>query len=73
MSITSSGPALKAATGHAATVLGRDDMGSLTPGARADLLVVDGDPLSNISDVRNVRCVWKDGEVVHGSGSSTRR
>src|SRR5262249_4532982 len=47
-----------------ATVMHRDDrLGSITPGKLADLVIVDGDPTTNISDVRNVRTVVKDGNV----------
>lgn len=45
-----------------------DDFGSLQVGRRADFLVVDGDPTKNISDVRKLRWVFKDGvaEVENG-------
>ena len=59
--------AILSATSRAAEVLGRTDMGTLEPSRRADLLVVDGDPSQQISDIRNVSCVWKEGVVVAGS------
>ncbi|MEO3750027.1 amidohydrolase family protein [Streptomyces sp. B6B3] len=37
---------LRSATSVNATLIGRDDLGRVAVGARADLLVVDGDPLS---------------------------
>jgi len=37
------------------------DYGSLQAGLRADFLVLDGDPTKNISDVRKLRWVFKDG------------
>ncbi len=40
--------ALVAATSRAAACIGRDDVGMLTPGRYADVLVVDGDPLADI-------------------------
>lgn len=40
--------ALTAATMNAARVLERPDLGTLAPGARADLLIVDGDPFEDI-------------------------
>jgi imidazolonepropionase-like amidohydrolase len=55
--------ALSAATKTAAAVLGRDDLGTIRPGARADLVAVDGDPTRAISDLRAVRLVLKDGAV----------
>ena len=39
--------ALRAATAGGAAALGRSELGRLTPGAAADLLVVDGDPLAD--------------------------
>ncbi len=53
--------ALRGATGSAAKALGRDDIGVLEPGRRADLLWVDGDPLADVAALRRVRGVWKDG------------
>jgi len=35
------------------------DRGSITPGKRADLILVDGDPTTNISDIRKVALVVK--------------
>src|SRR5204863_1769922 len=55
---------LRIATLGAATVMHRDDrLGSIAPGKLADLVIVDGDPTVNISDVRKVRTVIKDGNV----------
>ncbi len=56
--------ALQAATWQAARILRADDIGHLQPGARADLLVVDGDPLQRIEDTRQVRSVWFDAREV---------
>lgn len=56
---------LRIATLGAATVMHRDDrLGSIAPGKLADLVIVDGDPTANISDVRLVRTVVKDGAVL---------
>jgi imidazolonepropionase-like amidohydrolase len=38
-----------------------DQLGSVSPGKRADLLLVDGDPTQNISDIRHIALVLKDG------------
>ena len=55
---------LRIATLGAATVMHRADrFGSVAPGKLADLIIVDGDPTTNISDVRNVRTVVKNGNV----------
>jgi hypothetical protein len=55
---------LRIATLGAARVVGvDDDLGSIEPGKLADLIVVDGDPTTNISDIRRVVTVVKDGRV----------
>ncbi len=56
--------ALRAATVHAADHLGRADLGRLEPGALADLVLVGGDPLADITAVTDVRWVVADGTVV---------
>ena len=58
---------LRAATQTNALIMGlSDELGSLTPGKRADLLVVDGDPLIDVSvlaDPRHrLRLIMKDGQ-----------
>lgn len=56
---------LRAATVNGARWLGRDnEFGTIQPGRRADLLLVDGNPLQNIRDARNVSVVIKDGRIV---------
>jgi Tol biopolymer transport system component/imidazolonepropionase-like amidohydrolase len=37
------------------------DLGTLEPGKLADLIIVEGDPLTHIEDTANVRCVIKNG------------
>ena len=58
--------ALQTATGNAATLLGKEkELGAIAPGYFADLVAVDGDPLSDINVVlNNVKWVMKGGEVV---------
>jgi imidazolonepropionase-like amidohydrolase len=57
-----SADALRMATLEAAQVTNRDDqLGSIEPGKLADIIVVDGDPLAEISDIRRVELVMKDG------------
>jgi imidazolonepropionase-like amidohydrolase len=55
--------ALQAATINAAQVLGVTDIGQLRPGLRADVVAMPGDPLADITAVRNVDFVMKDGVV----------
>ncbi len=56
--------ALHGATGAAAVALGREDIGRLEVGRRADLVEIAGDPLQSISAVRAVSGVWVDGRPV---------
>jgi imidazolonepropionase-like amidohydrolase len=66
----SSMQALVAATGDAAATLGVDDkFGTLKPGLTADVLVVGGDPLQNLSALQDVRLVLQGGEVRVGAAS----
>ncbi len=39
------------------------DLGTLEPGKLADLIIVDGDPLTDISTAANVQCVMKNGVI----------
>ncbi|HSS75867.1 MAG TPA: amidohydrolase family protein [Thermoanaerobaculia bacterium] len=56
--------ALRAATLVPARVMKRDqDLGSVVPGKLADLILVDGDPMARISDIRRVVLTVKDGVV----------
>jgi imidazolonepropionase-like amidohydrolase len=56
--------ALRAATSRAAELFGLDDRGAITPGLRADLLLVEGDPTTDISATRNIRHVWIAGQRI---------
>lgn len=54
--------AIKIATWNGALALGKEkEIGSIEAGKEADLLVIDGDPSKNISDIRKVEWVFKDG------------
>jgi hypothetical protein len=53
---------LQDATLNSARIMNLDrDLGSIAPGKLADLTLVDGDPVGNISDVRKTALVVKDG------------
>jgi imidazolonepropionase-like amidohydrolase len=59
---------LRMATLEAATVMHREkDSGSVTPGKYADLILVDGNPTKNISDIRHIGLVIKGGEMYEPS------
>jgi imidazolonepropionase-like amidohydrolase len=54
--------AIKIATLNGAIFLGRQDqIGSISVGKNADLVVIKGDPATHISDIENVEIVFKDG------------
>lgn len=53
--------ALQAATTLPAHHFHLTDRGALTPGLRADLVLINGDPLTDITVTRNVRRVWSAG------------
>jgi imidazolonepropionase-like amidohydrolase len=57
--------AIQAATLNAADLLGwAGKVGSLDPGAWADIVAVDGDPLKDVTTLEHVKFVMKGGEVV---------
>jgi len=54
--------AIKIGTLNGAKYLGQDkDIGSVTVGKRADLMIVEGDPSRRIEDIENVQYVFRDG------------
>ncbi|GAA1181152.1 amidohydrolase family protein [Ornithinimicrobium humiphilum] len=55
---------LAAATSRAAEWLGADDLGTLRPGSRADLLLLDEDPREGVSALRSLRAVVQGGRPV---------
>jgi imidazolonepropionase-like amidohydrolase len=56
--------ALQTATVNTARLLNAEaDLGTIQVGKLADLIVVDGDPLSDIKAARRVRTVIKNGEI----------
>jgi imidazolonepropionase-like amidohydrolase len=57
-------------TGLAADAVGLADcVGILAPGMLADLVIVDGDPLADMTAMRRIHTVIKDGEVVVRDGA----
>jgi imidazolonepropionase-like amidohydrolase len=64
--------ALYAATRNAADLIGASDrIGGVVPGRLADLVAVDGDPLTDIKVMRRVRFVMKGGVVFVAGGKPT--
>src|ERR1700733_6677491 len=60
---------ISAATQGSASALGLPDVGTVRPGAVADLLVVDGDPLEDVGVLlrpERIRMVIQGGEIVGG-------
>jgi imidazolonepropionase-like amidohydrolase len=56
---------LKSATLNGAQWLGKEkEFGTIEPGKRADLILIDGDPIKSMKDIRNVSVVIKEGRIV---------
>lgn len=53
--------ALRAATSVPARLFGLSDRGRIAPGLRADLLLVEGDPTTDITATRAIRRIWRRG------------
>jgi imidazolonepropionase-like amidohydrolase len=68
--------AIIAATSNAADLMRLDDIGRIREGAVADLLLVQGDPISDVDAVANParhECIIKNGQMVRGNPTSTDR
>jgi imidazolonepropionase-like amidohydrolase len=56
--------AIQAATVNAADLLGLStEIGTLEPGKRADLIAVEGDPLTDVTVLKSVEFVMRDGRI----------
>ena len=65
--------AIRTATAVPAVAMGRGtELGSIEPGKLADIVIVDGNPLVHIADIRRTRRVMKDG-VLHEVDELLRR
>jgi len=56
--------ALRAITGVAADVCRRPEKGRLTPGRHADIVAVDGDPLTDSAALTRPVAVWREGRLM---------
>jgi hypothetical protein len=56
--------ALAAATNNYCLQFGWNELGQITPGRRADILVIDGDPTQNIWNVRRISGLIMDGNLI---------
>ncbi|MGD0066728.1 MAG: amidohydrolase family protein [Streptosporangiaceae bacterium] len=56
--------ALRAATSRPAHYFGLADRGVIEPGRRADLVLIDGNPLQDITATRSIRRIWCGGVEV---------
>lgn len=65
--------AIQAATINAAELLNwQDDVGAIEPGHYADLIAVEGDPLSDVTVLQHVKYVMKGGRVVKNEMANDR-
>lgn len=56
---------LKSATSNIARAYKKDEIGTLEPGKRADLVILDANPLESARNYRRINSVIKDGKVVN--------
>jgi imidazolonepropionase-like amidohydrolase len=68
---TGARPALAALTGGAARALDLPDRGFLRAGLLADLVAVDGDPLTEPDALLRVRAVWRGGHLTQAQHGAT--
>jgi imidazolonepropionase-like amidohydrolase len=65
--------AIRSATSAAAEMLGAaGELGVVAPGAYADLVAVEGDPLADVSRLEHVSFVMKGGSVVRNDRTTAR-
>ena len=63
---------LTAATRTGAGILGLDDLGTIAPGKSADFVVLDANPLDDITNTRRIAQVYLRGRAVDRAGLRAR-
>jgi imidazolonepropionase-like amidohydrolase len=58
--------AIRSATTLTAKVFGLKDRGEVAQGLKADLVLVDGNPVDDIDATLNIKSVWRDGILAKG-------
>ena len=67
------GDALVSATRNGAAAAGQlDEIGTITPGKRADLVILEADPLADIGNIRRVATVIHGGRILAGRRTDKR-
>ena len=56
---------LKTATINVAKAFDLNSYGMIKKGYTADLILINGDPVENMSDIKNIEMVWKEGKLVN--------
>lgn len=56
--------AIQSATSIPAKYFGLRDRGIIKVGYRADILMIEGDPIVNVNAVKNIKQVWIDGKTI---------
>ena len=64
--------AIQIATANGARHLEQDDIGTIAAGKRADLVVIDGNPVADITDLYAIELVFKTVSAFPGPTSSSR-
>jgi imidazolonepropionase-like amidohydrolase len=60
--------ALKAATAVNAAIIGMaDSIGTIEPAKYADFTIIEGDPLENVENVKNIKMVVKGGNIIYNN------
>jgi len=53
---------LKTATSNVADAFRIQNIGRIVEGQKADMILIDGNPLENIEDISKIEAIWKNGK-----------